>query len=70
MSGLVTFLKPHQDEVLGSDPLREAVDAFFKGEERGEALLLSLANYCEHLSINTSEDLTEYYRTLLSLLFL
>lgn len=70
MSGLVTFLKPCQDEVLGRDSLKEATDAFFKGEERGEALLFLLANQCAHFSINTPEDLIEYYRALLSLLFL
>ncbi|MDJ0651775.1 MAG: hypothetical protein QNJ27_02025 [Simkaniaceae bacterium] len=70
MSGLVTFLKPHRDKAFGSQPLRKAVDAFFEGEERGEAFLFSPTNHCEHFPIHTPEDFIEYYRMLLSLLFL
>ena len=69
MSGLAHFLKSRQDKILDSDPLRGATDAFFRGEKRGETALFSLASHCAQFSINTPEDLIEYYRTFLSLLF-
>ncbi|QVL57209.1 MAG: hypothetical protein KFB93_07455 [Simkaniaceae bacterium] len=70
MSGLVTFFERSQEDTLGTDPLGKAVHAFLKGEESGEALLFPLATYCESFSIDTPQDLIEYYRSFLSLLFL
>ena len=70
MSGLVTFIERCQEETLDYDPIRAAVNAFLIGKERGESLLFPLATHCESFSIDTPQDLIDYYRSFLSLLFL
>ncbi len=70
MSGLVTFFMGRQDLDSGSDLLDQASDAFLKGEEIGGALLFSIIEECESLPLESPEDCLDFYRLLVSVLFM
>lgn len=70
MSGLVSFFMSCQDLDSGSDLLDQASDAFLKGEEVGETLLFSIIEECKALSLESPEDYLDFYRLLVSILFI
>ena len=70
MSGLVTFFKGRQDLDSGSDLLDQASDAFLKGEEIGGVLLFSMIEECKALPLESPEDCLDFYRLLISILFM
>ncbi|MCB1106645.1 MAG: hypothetical protein KDK76_00945 [Chlamydiia bacterium] len=70
MSGLVTFFSKLQEVNCGFDLLSQAVSAYLKGEERGEALLFSLIEGCENLPLETPENVTDFYQALVAILFM
>lgn len=70
MSGLVAFFKGRENVSSHADPLSLAVHAYLKGEGRVEALLFSLLEAAASLSLETPEDVLEFYRYLTAVLFM